>query len=49
MSVAARQYALGRDWPDALRPLLRTWREAVAGHAMNAQGFELVNSSTTAR
>jgi glycosyltransferase involved in cell wall biosynthesis len=29
MSVAARQYALGRDWPETLRPLFGAWREAL--------------------
>jgi glycosyltransferase involved in cell wall biosynthesis len=42
MSVAARQYALSRDWPDALRPLFRTWREAITAHVSRARGFKLV-------
>ena len=37
MSVVARQHAMSRDWPDALRPLYHTWREALSQRASDLQ------------
>jgi glycosyltransferase involved in cell wall biosynthesis len=41
MSVTARQFAMGRDWPDALRPLIGAWRESLVSRARDAQPFSV--------
>jgi glycosyltransferase involved in cell wall biosynthesis len=49
MSVVARQFALGHGWPDALRPLFATWRQAIASHAPSMRPAAMLGDRATAR
>jgi glycosyltransferase involved in cell wall biosynthesis len=44
MSVVARQFALGHNWPDALRPLFATWRHAIASHAVGLRPVPAIDA-----
>ncbi len=46
MSVAARQYALGRDWPETLRPLFGAWRDALSQPARDVRPVVLTGRPT---